>query len=198
MPDGSEFKQVLSMRDGHIVERYIDDRKEEVMMPEDTELEEVGIEGEEEGASSMMVNVEAAALAKIPLFSSITPNHRKLLAFSSKRINFEPGQNLIDEGVLGQFAYVILDGEADIAIGSGKSEKIIAQRGKNELIGELSLLTEALTTATVRAKTPLTALRIEKKVFLELMEGDGRVASQVASWVSNKLVSSIQDQSKAK
>ncbi len=197
MPEGSEFKQVLSMRDGRIVERYIDDRKE-VMMSAAAESEEVEVGGEEEGASSVMVNVEAAALSHIPLFSSISTNHLKLLAFSSKRINFEPGQNLIDEGEPGEFAYVILDGEADVIVGSGKKEKVITQRGKNELIGELSLLTEALTTATVRAVTPLTALRIEKEVFLQLMEGDGRVASQVASWVSNKLVSSMQDQSKTK
>lgn len=194
MPEDSEFKQVLSMRDGRIVERYVDDHMEA--------LEPVAGEGEEvvehdPGASSVMVNVEAAALAHMPLFSSISTKHLKLLAFSSKRIHFEKDQNLIDEGVLGKFAFVILEGEVDIVIGSGKKEKIINHYAENELIGELSLLTNAMTTATVRASTPVTALRIEKDVFLQLMKGDGQVATQVAGWVSDRLVRSMKLFSKA-
>jgi CRP-like cAMP-binding protein len=84
-----------------------------------------------------------------------------------------------------------LSGEIEIVINAGENETVITRYGKNELIGELSLLTEALTTATVRALNPVSALRIKKEVFIQLMEDDGRVASQVASWVSNKLVNSM-------
>ena len=66
-----------------------------------------------------------------------------------------------------------MDGEVEIVVGSGKKENVISKYGKNQLIGELSLLTDAMTTATVRAATPVTALRIEKEVFLQLMESDG-------------------------
>jgi CRP-like cAMP-binding protein len=120
-----------------------------------------------------------------------------LLAFSSQRINFEEGQNLITQGEQGKFAYVILEGEVDIVIGSGKKEKIIIHYGENELVGELSLLSNSLTTATVRASMPVSALRIEKEVFLQLMKGDGVVASKVAGWVSDRLVRSMELVSKA-
>ncbi len=196
MPEGSEFKQILSMREGRIVERYVDDHME-VMEPAAADSEEVKVVEPEDGASSVIVNKEAAALASIPLFSSISTKHLKLLAFSSKRINFEQGQNLIDEGVLGKFAFVILEGEVDIVIGTGKKEQIINHYTENELIGELSLLSNAMTTATVRASTPVTALRIEKDVFLQLMKGDGQVATQVAGWVSDRLVRSMKLVSKA-
>jgi ABC-type multidrug transport system fused ATPase/permease subunit len=196
MPDGSEFKQILSMRDGIITDRYVDNRKEE-LMPTSVELEEVEITDEEDGASPLIVNEEAAALANIPLFSAISPSHLKLLAFSSQRINFEEGQNLITQGEQGKFAYVILEGEVDIVIGSGKKEKIIIHYGENELVGELSLLSNSLTTATVRASMPVSALRIEKEVFLQLMKGDGVVASKVAGWVSDRLVRSMELVSKA-
>ncbi|MHA1166106.1 MAG: cyclic nucleotide-binding domain-containing protein, partial [Alphaproteobacteria bacterium] len=125
------------------------------------------------------------------LFSAISPKNLKLLAFSSRRIEFVPGDNLIEEGERGEFAYVILGGEIEVVINVGKNEKIITRYGKNVLIGELALLTEALTTATVRAVTPVTALRIKKEVFIQLMEDDGRVSSQVASVVSNKLVQAM-------
>ena len=92
---------------------------------------------------------------------------------------------------------MILDGEVEIVIGSGKKERIINRYGKNELIGELSLLSDALTTATVRATAPVAALRIQKEVFLQLMEDDGLVASQVARWVSDRLVKSMELLNKA-
>ncbi len=196
MPDSADFSQVLTLRDGRITDRLIEHRKDE-MAPDAVERDIEAEESAAEGASPVVLNAEASALANIPLFSAISPNHLKLLAFSSRRIEFTPGENLIQEGEPGKYAYVILDGEADIVIGSGKTETVITRRGKNELIGELSLLTEALTTATVRAATPVTALRIEKEVFLQLMEGDSLVASQVASWVSNKLVASMELLNKA-
>lgn len=196
MPDGSEFRQILTMRDGQIAERIVDNQKAE-LAPTIPDIEDVETISEEDDASPLIVNMEAAALASIPLFSAISPSHLKLLAFSSHRINFETGQNLIDEGEPGKFAYVILEGEVDIIIGSGKDEKIINHYEKNELIGELSLLSNALTTATVRASMPVTTLRIEKDVFLQLMRGDGMVATQVAGWVSDRLIRSMKIVSKA-
>jgi CRP-like cAMP-binding protein len=86
---------------------------------------------------------------------------------------------------------VILSGEIEVVINEGENEKLITRYGENVLIGELSLLTEALTTATVRAIKPVTALSIEKEVFIQLMQDDGIVAYQVASWVSNRLVHSM-------
>jgi putative ABC transport system ATP-binding protein len=195
MPDASEFKQVLTIRDGVIAERYVDNQRED-LMPVVSETEHEETSAEEEEASPLTVKEEAAALANIPLFSAISPNHLKLLAFSSQRINFDEGQNLIDQGEIGKFAYVILEGEVDVIIGSGDKEIIVIHYGENELIGELSLLSNALTTATVRASMPVTALRIEKDVFLKLMRGDGMVATQVASWVSDRLIRSMKVVSK--
>lgn len=196
MPGAGEFKQILSMQNGRIAERYIDDRKEEVT-PVSAAGKEAKRVGEEEDASPKMVSAEASALSNIPIFSALSQSHLKLLAFSSRRIDFAPGEELIREGEPGKYAFVVLDGEVDIVLGTGKKEKIITQIGKHELLGELSLLTQSLTTATVRAAKPVTALRIEKEVFIQLMEGDGRVASQVARWVSDKLVSSMKLISKA-
>jgi len=187
MPDSADFGQVLTLRDGRITDRLIEHRETEAKPAAPVETGE----SEADGASPVILNTETAALAKIPLFSGISHNHLKLLVFSSRSIDFAPGQRLIREGEPGKYAFVIMDGEVEIVVGSGKKENVISKYGKNQLIGELSLLTDAMTTATVRAATPVTALRIEKKVFLQLMESDGLVASQVASWVSNKLVHSM-------
>ncbi|MEM8743079.1 MAG: ABC transporter transmembrane domain-containing protein [Pseudomonadota bacterium] len=191
MPESAEFKQVLTLRDGRISDRLIEHRADEAA-PAAAETEPAPAESESEGPAPVILNAETAALEKIPLFSGISHNHLKLLAFSSRRIDFAKGQDLIKEGEPGKYAYVILDGVVEIVVGEGEDETIITTYDKNNLMGELSLLTDAMTTATVRARTPVSALRIEKEVFLQLMEGDGLVASQVASWISNKLVRHMQ------
>lgn len=180
-PDNHEFGQIITLRDGRI------DTGVAMAPPEADEAKPEG----DDGPAPVIMESEAAALARIPLFSKISSKYLKLLALKSRRLDFRPGDELIKLGAQGQFAYVILEGEVDIVIGSGKGEKKIGRHGKNKLVGELSLLSETLTTATVRAATDVSALRIDKHVFLQLMESDSLVASQVASWVSDRLVSSM-------
>lgn len=190
MPDSSDFKQVLTVRDGRIADRLIEHIPERSVDITD-ERERVAEQRDEEQVLPATLSEEASALAKIPLFSGISANSLKLLAFSSRRIDFAPGENLISEGEPGKFAFMILNGEIEIVVGKGEKENLIIRYGKDVLVGELSLLTDGLTTATVRAVTPVTALRIEKRVFLDLMESDGRVASQVARCISERLVQSM-------
>ena len=64
-------------------------------------------------------------------------------------------------------------------------------------MSELSLLSGTTATATVRTVDPVTALKIKKEMFLELIEGDAAMASHVARVVSDKLVESLKLLSKA-
>jgi len=183
-PTSAVFSRILTIRNGHLVEGVIEPGKEAAVVP--------AVEGE--GAN---LHSEAAALANIPIFAGIEPNHLKLLAFSSQRINFAPGHVLIKQGQPGEAAYVILNGEVDILLGEGEEEVVIAKKGQHTLLGELSLLSGTLSTATVRAATEVTTLKIKKEVFLELIQGDAVVASHVARVISDKLVQSLQLLAKA-
>jgi putative ABC transport system ATP-binding protein len=181
-PGDVDFNQVITVREGRI--------SDEGVAP-------VIETARAEGASPTILNSEASALSKIPLFSRLGQKHLKLLALSSHRIEFAKGDDLIRQGERGENAYLILDGEVDILIGKGKKQRFIRRYGKNILVGELSLLTDTLTTATVRAVRPVSALRIGKDTFLQLMESDAAVASQVAAWVSDRLVKSMEMINKA-
>ncbi len=183
-PTSAVFSRILTIRNGHLVEGGVEPDKEAAAAPA----------AEGEGAN---LNSEAAALANIPIFAGIEPNHLKLLAFSSQRINFAPGHVLIKQGQPGEAAYVILNGEVDILLGEGEEEVVIAKKGQHTLLGELSLLSGTLSTATVRAATEVTTLKIKKEVFLELIQGDAVVASHVARVISDKLVQSLQLLAKA-
>ncbi|MFQ5763700.1 MAG: ABC transporter transmembrane domain-containing protein [Rhodospirillales bacterium] len=185
--DSAEFDQVLTIHNGRLVEGAA---------PEAV-AEEEAVAAADDKESASTINAEAAVLANIPLFAGINAKNLKLLAFSSQRITFKAGENLIKQNQPGEAAYVLLDGEVEVVLGEGADELVIARKGEHTLLGELSLLSGTTATATVRAATPVTALKVKKEVFLELIEGDAIVASHVARVVSDKLVESLQLLAKA-
>ena len=112
---------------------------------------------------------EMEMLRKIPLFSLIDPGKLKLLAFASDRKVYKAGQDLFKQGEIGDAAYVIVDGEADVIVETDAGEVAVAKLGQNEFIGEISILCDVPRTATVRATEELHTLKIKKEHFLGLI-----------------------------
>ncbi len=112
---------------------------------------------------------ELEALRNIPMFANVEPKHLKLLAFTSQRLAFGAGQDLFRLGDTGDSAYIILSGEADVLVDKEGTEVAVAKVGKNELIGEIAILCNVPRTATIRAVTELTALKIPKDLFFRLI-----------------------------
>ncbi len=112
---------------------------------------------------------EVELLRKIPLFASIDPGKLKLLAFASDRKIYKSGQDLFKQGEDGDAAYVIIDGVAEIIVETDAGEVVVAKLGKNEFIGEISILCDVPRTATVRASGELKTLKVKKEHFLGLI-----------------------------
>ena len=71
---------------------------------------------------------------------------------ASRHRQFRMGDPLITEGVESRVAYLILDGEVEVRVGTRTSApKSVARLGKGEVIGELSMLDDDLPTASVIA-----------------------------------------------
>lgn len=112
---------------------------------------------------------EVSVLRRIPLFAHIETAKLKLLAFTSERLAYEPGQTLCRQGDAGDAAYVIIDGEADVLVDTPNGPLKVAHLAKNAIVGEIAILCDMPRTATVRAATQLSALKIKKEQFLKLV-----------------------------
>ena len=112
---------------------------------------------------------EVDILRRIPLFSGIDPAKLKLLAFASERMEYDKDQNLFRQGEVGDAAYVIVNGIADIIVETEDGEVPVAEFKDNAFIGEISILCDVPRTATVRAQTKLEVLKIKKEHFLGLI-----------------------------
>ncbi len=117
----------------------------------------------------MTLETEVQSLRQVPMFRDIDPARLKLLAFTSERVNFAEGQKFFQQGDAADAAYVILQGKADVAIDSAGGEIKVAELGQNAIVGEMGILADSPRSATIIAAAPTTALRIDKRVFLELL-----------------------------
>jgi CRP-like cAMP-binding protein len=115
------------------------------------------------------LNEEVELLRNIPLFAKIDPPKLKLLAFASERMIFAAGQELFHQGDAGDTAYIIISGDAEVIVDSPTGELVVAEVGKNDIVGEIAILCDVPRTATVKAKSEITTLAISKDLFFQMI-----------------------------
>ncbi len=135
----------------------------------------------------MSLSEELEALRNIPMFANVEPTQLKLLAFTSQRLTFGAGQDLFRLGDMGDCAYIIIAGEAEVLVDKEGTEVVVAKAGKNELIGEIAILCDVPRTATIRAVTELTALKIPKDLFFRLIAEFPDMGVQVMAELARRL-----------
>ncbi|GEP05883.1 Crp/Fnr family transcriptional regulator [Methylobacterium oxalidis] len=117
----------------------------------------------------MTLDAEVLSLRQVPLFREVEPARLKLLAFTSERVHFEPGQRFFAQGDVADAAYLILEGSASVSIEGAQGPFRLALLSENALVGEMGILADQPRSATVTAETATTALRVDRGVFLELL-----------------------------
>lgn len=135
----------------------------------------------------MSLSEELEALRNIPMFANVEPTQLKLLAFTSQRLTFGAGQDLFRLGDMGDSAYIIISGEADVLVDKEGTEVVVAKAGKNEIVGEIAILCNVPRTATIRAVTELTALKIPKDLFFRLIAEFPDMGVQVMAELARRL-----------
>lgn len=146
----------------------------------------------------MSLNQEVDALRRVPLFQPIEPRRLKLLAFTSERLQFNPGQDIVTQGDPGDAAYIILSGEADVLINNNGEMIPVARLADNAVIGEIAILTGVPRTATVRAVGDLTALRIGKDTFFKLITDIPDIGMEIMKELARRLERTTAELQKAK
>ncbi len=134
----------------------------------------------------MSIDEEVEVLRKIPLFANIEPAKLKLMCFASQRMTFKSGQTLCGQGDAGDSAFIILEGEADVVI-ENDGPLVVAQFGKNDIIGEIAILCDVPRTASVIATTELTALEITKDLFFRMVTDFPEMGVEVMRVLAHRL-----------
>ena len=77
------------------------------------------------------------AIARVPLFSSLSPRYRKRLADLTEEQRFMAGAHVVQEGEIGDTFYLILEGEAKVTDRTGRT---VNRLYPGVFFGDISLL----------------------------------------------------------
>lgn len=124
------------------------------------------------------------ALARVPLFASLSPRHLRRAAELCEEQRFMAGATIVRAGDVGDTFYVILEGEARVVSPTGR---VWNHLYPGDFFGEISLLDGGPRTASVIAETPMVMLALPRRAFRSLLESEPVVAGRVLKHVAGLL-----------
>lgn len=135
----------------------------------------------------MGMDDEVKALAATTLFRSVDLAQLQLISMMADLRNFDDGEDIITQGEEAQAAFVVLEGKTKVLIEVEGQEQVVAEIGKNDVIGEMGVLNDHRRSATVRAMGPVRVLRIAQSDMLDLVRQFPELALEMLRVLSSRL-----------
>jgi CRP-like cAMP-binding protein len=134
-------------------------------------------------------NVEAIdSLRAIPLFSEVGDEDLKAIASLLIERRFPKHKTIVEEGLSGDYMYVIREGRVKVTKLSGDGrEKILEMLEAGQFFGEMSLLDSAPRSASVKALTEVRIFALARNDFLNLMRRSSDLALAVVQELTKRL-----------
>ena len=118
--------------------------------------------------AAMPVEEITQVLALHPTFRHFDGAALREVAARCGSATFAAGVTIMRQGDPGNFAYLILEGEAEVFVEIPAGRIPMATLGRHSTIGELGAFTDMPRTATVVARTQLSTLRVERDTLMSL------------------------------
>ncbi len=128
-------------------------------------------------------NAKIELLKRVPLFAECSKAQLAEIALIADEIDIREGTVLIREGNPGREFCVVIEGTVEVS----RDGKALPVRGGREFFGEISLLTDSPTTATVVTTSPVRALVITARGFRRLLEKSPAIQGKVMSAMAARL-----------
>lgn len=139
----------------------------------------------------------ARLLEHHPLLARVGTDHLGRIARAGQLETFNPDEEIVSEGTLGDALYLILTGEVEVS----KAGHPLARLGAGNFFGEMALIEPAPRSATVTATAPSFLYRLPFLELQQLMRHDPRAGNALLIEVvktlterlreANRLVSSV-------
>ncbi len=136
-------------------------------------------------------------LRSIPLFSSVHDEDLEQLASHLIERRFPRNTTIVEEGLAGDYMYVIREGRVKVTkLSEDGREKILEFLEAGAFFGEMSLLDRAPRSASVKTLKPVRLLALSRTDFLNLLRKSPDLALAVIQELSRRL-RTVDDQASA-
>ena len=128
-----------------------------------------------------------AAVGQCALFRALKPEQLPQLVKVAELQRFDPGEAVVKQGDPSDSFYVVIDGLAAVTVTKDGGEVEIGEIPLPSSVGEVSLLLDEPRTASVTAKTKVTALKFSGKAFEAMFQKIPQFGSALASGLAHRL-----------
>ncbi|HVG63423.1 MAG TPA: cyclic nucleotide-binding domain-containing protein [Hyalangium sp.] len=109
-------------------------------------------------------------LKAIPIFGELSLDDMKDLYRVAQQVLIPEGATVLEKGAQGSGLFVLLEGTVDVFSGPEPDAKRLNTLGPGAYLGEISLIQDGPTSAHVRARTAVRALRITRAGFQHYLD----------------------------
>ena len=134
-----------------------------------------------------MVGVDIALLRQIPLFQSVDEADLQSLAALARLRTYRPREIIVAQGEPARALYVLCRGRVSVSASTDGRTVTIGELGRNEIIGEISLLDGGWPSATIAAMMEVEVVELDRASFLELLEQRPRIAVALLPILAGRL-----------
>jgi serine phosphatase RsbU (regulator of sigma subunit) len=132
--------------------------------------------------------MSANLLARIPFFTDLPADELDRIMAQLEIVNLRSGEILFREGEAGEHMYIVVSGDLEILMAPNTDNELILNRvPQGEYIGEMSLITGAPRTASVRAHGDVVLLSMSRAQLMDLLQSHPHLASTMVHVLSHRL-----------
>ncbi|MGV8838883.1 MAG: cyclic nucleotide-binding domain-containing protein [Bauldia sp.] len=139
----------------------------------------------------MSLERDIELLSGIPLFSDLSGDQLRLIAFSSARRDLDAGQHLFLKGDPALSAFVVASGA--IGLATPLAPDAVETCGPGQIIGELALFVESKRRVTATAKEPSGVVEITRQLMRRMLTEYPDVAAKLHARLSDRLLGTVDD-----
>ena len=117
------------------------------------------------------------------MFSSLSRRQLERLAKETDEQIYAPGDRIVEEGMLGETLFIILEGKAKVLRGKTQVAEVLP----GEFFGELSTLDGGPRTATIVAETAVRVIRLFRRSLLAMIRDEPRLALEILEGIARRI-----------
>ncbi len=141
----------------------------------------------------MTLAEDISLLLKVPLFSDLSSDHLRLIAFSAIRLDLPAGRVLFRKDAPAMSGFVVKSGELELS-DTDRAEPIARGRfGAGVLLGETALFVETRRPATALAVSDCELVEIDRALMRRLLNEYPDVAARLHAKLVDKLAGTVME-----
>ncbi len=133
--------------------------------------------------SMLRKNAKIELLKRVPLFARCSKRELGEIAMLADELDRPDARNLTREGASGWEFIILVEGAADVV----RKGKTVNELGPGDFVGEISLITGAPRTATVKTRGPSRILVLTASGFRTLMHDVPSIQDKVLAALAARL-----------